>query len=240
MMAQDDQKVNYIDLNEFLKSNSSLFVILGVFSALSIYISDLGGGSVGDATAEIRVGFGGSLLLAFLLTLLIYKQLIEQVGSIEVLLKAHTKLYNWDLIVFTTGLLLLLPSMVYPIVQEVVALYYTVGLLMIFFYIMLSFRIVLKIDQLLPENGILRHTSIIALLMIALYISTEYYNYIDSNLQLIGTKPFSTSNMLPVVLDSLAVISVGIMTVSFVSLVYSIIDLLDTLGKLWRDFRSEG
>ena len=237
-MTIDEQKDNRINVTEFLKDNSSLFVILGVFSALSIYISDLGGGSVGNATTEIRVGFGGSLLLALLLILLIYRQLIDRAGSLENLLKLHTKLTNWDLIVFTGGLLLLLPSLIHPIIQEVVALYYIMGTLIFFLLINIIFRVFLKIEQILPKKGIPRHAMVISLTLASIYSFDMLSNYINSNPQLIGVGPFSLSNIYPVIIDAISVLSIGIYGVSLAILVESVTKLLDIFGELYQDFRS--
>ncbi|WP_144049545.1 hypothetical protein [Halorubrum salipaludis] len=238
-MNEDDQKNDNIDMADFLKSNSELFVILGVFSALAIYISDLGGGgSVGDAASQIRIGFGGALLLTILLILLIYRQLVNQIGSIGDLFKAHTEVQNWDLVVFTGGVILLLPSLVTPIFQQLLALYYIMGILIILSLIAVVFRIMLRVKQVLPEDEIQRDVFLIIISGICYIGTDEYTEYLRSNPELIGPGPFSTSNLSPVIYDSSAVIALAIGSGSILLAMYAVFDLADTLGDRYRQLRN--
>ena len=238
-MSEADQENDDIDVADFLRLNSELFVILGVFSALAIYISDLGGGSVADATNEIRVGFGGALLLSTLLVLLIYKKLVERTGSVGALFRAHTTFQNWDLIVFTGGIILLLPALVTPILQQQVSLYFVIGVLTILVLIAVVFRGMLLIQQSLPDDEIQKNLILIGLSIISFYIGDEYMLYIQSNPDLYGVGPFSTSNLAPVFYDSLAAITVAISFGSVLVVVYATLRLADLIGDRYRQSKSE-
>jgi len=229
-MDEDNQENDDINIADFLKSNSELFVILGVFSALAIYISDLGGDSLGNAPSEIRIGFGGALLLSTLLIIIIYKQLVERVGSIENLFRAHTEYQNWDLIVFTGGIILLLPSLITPIIQELVALYYVIGVLTILGLVAITFRFMLRIEQMLPNNNIQRNIALIIISGICFYFASKYIDFIESNPEVYGPGPFSTSNLSPVLYDSLAVIAFAILSVSLGLTIFAGLNLADSLG----------
>jgi len=230
-MNEENQENDDINIADFLKSNSELFVVLGVFSALAIYISDLGGDSLGNAPSEIRIGFGGSLLLSILLIIIIYKQLVEKVGSIEDLFRAHTEYQNWDLIVFTGGIILLLPSLITPILQELIALYYVIGVLTILGLIAVTFRIMLRIEHILPENDIQRNVILIIISGICIYFARKYLDYLELNPEVYGPGTFSTSNLSPVLYDSLAVIAFAILSVSLGLSIFAGLNLASNLGE---------
>lgn len=197
-----------VDIATFLEKNSKLFVILGVFSALAIYISELGSSNMSEATISVKVGFAGALLLSTLIVVMIYRKMIEHVGSIDDLLLAHANMQNWDLIVFTAGILLLVPSLITPIIQRTLSLYFVIAIFGVFFSIPPIFKVVLQVERKLPNEGWVRSFSIIIISAISIESAGRYIDYVSSNSELIGTSNFSLSNLTPAVLDSLAFIAV--------------------------------
>jgi hypothetical protein len=203
---------NDIDVAGFFDNNSSLFVVLGVFSALAIYISELGGTSLENAPIEIRLGFGGALLLSLLAVLLIYRQIVNHVGSVEDLIRAHANFQNWDLIIFTGGAVFLLPSLITPLLQRLLTLYYVIAVLSILFSMPAMFKIAYEIDTRLTDEGIVRHGQILLLSIAIYWLSSRYVRYIRDNAELYGTGTFSLSHLSPVFYDVSAIIAVIIRT----------------------------
>lgn len=230
-----DEDANKIEMSEFIDSNSSLFVVLGVFSALSIYISDLSSDSLSSAPIEIRIGFVGALLLSLLLIILIYRQLVNHVGSIENLLQAHTKFRNWDLIIFTGGAIFLLPSLITPILQRLLTFYYLIALLGLLFSVPLIFRIASELNKRLAEEGITRYLQILALSAVTYRLTTDYSEYMFSNPHLYGAELFTLSNFLPVLYDISGVIALVLRAFSAVIGFVSIMRTVDGLGAYFRE-----
>jgi len=225
-----------IDVADFLEVHSSLFVVLGVFSALAIYISDLGGGSIETAAIQIRIGFGGSLLLSFLVVVLIYRQMVDYAGSLNALIGAHGHLKNWDLIIFTGGLALLLPSLVIPVLQRLITLYYLILVLGVLFSVPILFRTAIRMEQYLAEDGVIRHIELLVISGFLLASVLKYLEYLRSNPRVAGTAEFSLSNLSPVFYDTTGVIAVALQGALIALIFSSAINLLQTVGNQIRAY----
>lgn len=226
---------NGIDVAKFFDANSSLFIVLGVFSALAIYISELGGGSLDQAPIEIRIGFGGSLLLTLLSVLLIYRQMANYVGSFEELLKAHTSFQNWDLIIFTAGAAFLLPALITPILQQLLTLYYLIGVLLLLFSVPLYARIVLGIDQKLADEGLIRDIPILALSLVVLWATRQYSEYLRANPEKFEPSTFSTENLNPLIYDIMGVQAEILSFIAAVLISMSGVKIVEEIGDRVRE-----
>lgn len=226
MPEEDYAKIN---LGDFVQNNSELFVVLGVFSALAIYISQLNGASIDQAPLETRVGFAGSLLLAILVLSLIYKKLLDIAGSLEKLVRAHARLSNLDLVVFTTGISLLVPALGSPLLEYQSALYYLLGTALLLVYLPLLLEAMLEIRLALPENPYLRYAISATMGTLAFHGSSRVVSHIENNPGLVGTAEFSLHNPNPLLID---VAAVGVAILQMVSLgvaTFSVIFFLDEL-----------
>lgn len=196
-----------VDVGDFLKSNSELFVVLGVFSALAIYISQLHQGPLNESPLETRVGFAGSLLLALLVLALVYGRLIEEAGSLENLIRAHARISNLDLIIFTTGILFLAPSLAAPLLEYQSALYYTLVVASLVLLIPVMFEVILILRSKLPENPYIRSAITLVLGVFIHFAAGDTVAHIRSNPGLVGTDQFSVYNLAPAFYDVLAVMA---------------------------------
>jgi hypothetical protein len=231
---KEDQS-NEIDLAEFLEQHSSLFVVLGVFSALAIYISDLGAEPLDTAPLQIRIGFAGALLLSLLILLVIYQEMVNHVGSVEDLFRAHTNFKNWDLMIFTAGAAFLLPSLITPLLRQISTLYYVIGVLSLIFSLPLIFEVVIIIDSRLTEEGIIRYVQIICVSAFTYWASTQYSDYIISNSNLTGVESFSLSNVEPLFYDVTGVIALIAQTLAGILLLSNSFKFVEELGEKVRE-----
>ena len=216
-----DEISREVDIADFIDQNANLFVVLGVFSALAIYISQLQDGSLTQAPLETRVGFAGSLLLALLILSLIYKQLLGKLGSFKNLFHAHTRLANLDLILFTTGVGLLIPALANPLTQYQSALYYTLGSGGLVISVPMVFVVVSKTQEILPETDYVRQILIMVLGIMSLSGGEAVLDFIRSGYVPIGTRDFSPSNPLPVLFDITGVVALMIQSISICAVIFA-------------------
>jgi hypothetical protein len=210
-----------VDIADFIDNNANLFVVLGVFSALAIYISQLQDTPLTQAPLETRVGFAGSLLLALLILSLIYKQLLGKLGNFENLFHAHTRLANLDLILFTTGVGLLIPALANPLIEYQNALYYTLGAAGLVTSVPMVFVVVSKILYIIPETDYIRQVLIAVLGIISLYGAEAVFGFIRSEDVPVGTGEFSLSNPLPVLFDVIGVVALMIQPIAAVAIIFA-------------------
>jgi len=217
MSEKDTTKV---DIGGFIDDNSNLFVVLGVFSALAIYISQLQDGRLIEAPLQTRVGFVGSLVLAALTITTIFKQLISEIGSIDRFVDSLAKTQNWDLLVFTAGFTLLTPAILAPLLEYQSGLYWALALIMFFFTFALIIKTISKLYDYIPETALLREGTITILGLVLFASSTWVLNFMLSESIPIGTQYFSISTPLPLLFD---VIALDILIIQFISgLVFSL------------------
>jgi|GEM_PF-4431324 len=105
MSEEDDQgneDIDRFDLADFIENQSELFVVMGVFGALAIYISQSASADPGtDAALMIKTGFVSAFILSILMYALIYSQLIDKFDTLNDLYRAHFRLKNASLALFT-------------------------------------------------------------------------------------------------------------------------------------------
>ncbi|WP_254763100.1 hypothetical protein [Natrinema marinum] len=106
------------DLSEFIKDTSELFLVLGVFAATAVYTHDLQGSDVGLTEKYLGYGHGGSLLIVALLTYLIYKEMTQRLGGKFELMRAHLRVKNIELILFSLSYYLLFWSIGWLILDQ--------------------------------------------------------------------------------------------------------------------------
>ena len=107
------------DLATFIKQFSELFVFMGVFGALAIYISQSTTSSPGtEAELMIKTGFVAAFALSMLMYVLIYMKLIEEFGGWNELYRAHFRLQNIPLAAFSLFSGLFVLSVSFAITQN--------------------------------------------------------------------------------------------------------------------------
>ncbi|WP_223173874.1 hypothetical protein [Haloferax sp. AS1] len=81
-MPDDKSQEQNFDLADFIQRKSELFVVMGVFSALSIYVSQIPPEN-SDGLSLTGLGVVSSLLLALIIAILIYLQLALEIGNYD-------------------------------------------------------------------------------------------------------------------------------------------------------------
>lgn len=97
------QDLDAFDLADFIKRKSELFVVMGVFAALAIYITQSadGLGTTTDSALMTTIGFASAFTLSILMLVLIYKKLIEEFDDWHAAFRAHFRLRNTPLALFS-------------------------------------------------------------------------------------------------------------------------------------------
>lgn len=109
-----------IDLADFIEETSELFVVMGVFGALAIYIAQSadGLGTSTDSQLMTTVGFVSAFALSLLMLVLIYGKLIEHFGDWHAAFRAHYRLRNTPLALFSLFAFVLVISIGYILTQH--------------------------------------------------------------------------------------------------------------------------
>lgn len=108
-----------VDLADFIQDRSALLVVMGVFAAVAVYISDSAPefGTSTDSHLMYVTGFVAALGMTVLLFFLVYKELAAEIGSWHHLHHAHYRLNNLPLAFFTLFNAMLILSISYLIMQ---------------------------------------------------------------------------------------------------------------------------
>jgi hypothetical protein len=119
---KDKRKNGYFQIDAFLKENYRLFAIIGVFGALSIYLTKLSADSntlSGDGdTFIVQIGIVSSFILFILVSLVIFWKFHEELrdmSSNNVSLK--TIIVNSKLVLFMVPFCLLIATIVYYVID---------------------------------------------------------------------------------------------------------------------------
>lgn len=100
---QEKESLDAFDLAGFIEERSELFVVMGVFGALAIYIAQSTGelGTTTDSELMTTVGFVSAFALSILMLVLVYKKLIEEFGDWHTTFRAHLRVRNAPLALFS-------------------------------------------------------------------------------------------------------------------------------------------
>jgi hypothetical protein len=116
---QESIEFGSFDLADFIGDHSELFVVMGVFGALAIYISQSASAELGtDANLMIKTGFVSAFGVSILRYALIYRKLIGVFGDWNALYRAHFRLKNAPLAVFSLFSALLVLSLSFMLTQH--------------------------------------------------------------------------------------------------------------------------
>lgn len=200
--GSNDSDSDAFDLADFIDENGSLFVTMGVFGALALYISQTSPEELTESAAMIKIGFAASFLIAMLIFALIYREMRNEFGSWHQLIRAHTRIWeNPALAAFTFFAVLLGLS-----VSFILARHQPI-LLMMGFVAVAGLGYVLGINMLywvgkrVPRTPFWRIGTIIlasfVVLMVTLYLRTN----VLSEYQITTINQLSMSDPVPIVID---------------------------------------
>ncbi|QLC34070.1 hypothetical protein EFA46_007585 [Halarchaeum sp. CBA1220] len=225
-----------VNLADFIEANSELFVVLGVFSALAIYISNISSAITQSPNVGVRVGFVGSLLLALLTLLQIYRRLLNRIGSIREVIEAHAEANNIDLVLFTTSMSAIVPSLALPILSRETAIYYILEILFVFVLIPLFAGVIYNIIDRAPDAGRWFSAEIAITSVGVLWISLKLREYLNNHPDFSDPALFSLNNLFPALGGALYwVLNFVIMS----SLMGVFFGITDTIGEIQEEYGSK-
>jgi hypothetical protein len=202
------------DLAGFIRDWSALFLVMGVFAALAIYILQTTGNSASEASIIIKTGVVASFVLSLLMMFLIYSKMKDRLGSWNELYLAHKQLQNIDLIIFTVFTTLLIFS-----IARILTLHESViFVLSLTATVWLSFALFLgtlfAIGKVTPKTTAWR-ISISLLISIIVLIGSYYLrNELASQFTLTTIDELSMSNPIPIVIDIILVMLATIQSIA--------------------------
>lgn len=112
MERSSNDEIRNFPLDDFIQENSPLFVVMGVFGAISIYLLNMDE-KIANPGADSFISLGGfvaALSLSILMIVLIFQNMVREAGSIDEWMQLHKTWKNADLIAFNTLIYLLLAS----------------------------------------------------------------------------------------------------------------------------------
>jgi hypothetical protein len=181
----DGSKPGAVDLAGFTETHSSLIVVMGVFAAVAVYISQSAPelGTNTDSQLMYATGFVSALGMALLFLGLVYKELAGEVGSWRNLHYAHYRLNNLPLALFTLFNAMLVLSISYLITQYKPVIFMLVLIATLFVGGGFVLRLMYGIGRLLPQSAWVRIPVIfilsIATVFASNFVVTKYFSGIE-------------------------------------------------------------
>ena len=117
---EDGSHVDRISLNSYISENSNLFLVMGVFAALSVYISSIPSDGVDEHF--IQLGLVTSLIITGLLAVVIVLALSNQVSDEAEVITSLLHIKNIDTLVFLSLFATLFYSLLQVVIEDIQAL----------------------------------------------------------------------------------------------------------------------
>lgn len=236
----DDSGDYVVDLADFIQDRSSLVVVMGVFAAVAVYISDsapaLGAGT--ESQLMYTTGFVSALGMTLLFLVLVYKELADEVGSWHHLHHAHYRLDNLPLAFFTLFNIMLILSISYLITRYEPVLFMLLLIATLFAGGGLVLRTLYEIGKHFPQT-VWARISVISffsavVFLVSNYIITEYL----SGVELATIQQMSLTDPMPVVTGVVYVFAVSVRMVAALSALTAIIGIpVLLLDQIRRKFQ---
>lgn len=241
--VQVDESDPYaVDLAEFIQDRSALLVVMGVFAAVAVYISDSAPelGTSTDSQLMYATGFVAALGMTLLLLYLVYRELAVETGSWHHLHHAHYRLDNLPLAFFTLFNVMLILSISYLITQYEPVIFMLLLIATLFAGGGIVLRTLYTIVRHLPQTALVRIPVIFIISIATVFVSNFFITEYLSGVEISTIQQMSLTDPMPVVI-AVAYIFVGsIRTVAALGVFAAIIGvpvvLIDKIrGKLLYD-----
>lgn len=197
----DDSRDYAVDLAEFIQDRSALLVVMGVFAAVAVYISDsvpaLGTGT--DSQLMYTTGFVAALGMTLLFLALVYKELADEAGSWHHLHHAHYRLDNLPLAFFTLFNIMLILSISYLITRYEPVIFMLLLIGTLFAGGGLVVRTLYAIGKHLPQTAWARIPVIFFLSAITVFVSNYIITEYLSGVEIATIREMSLTDPMPVV-----------------------------------------
>lgn len=171
----DDTDLDKFHLADFIEDRSELFVVMGVFGALAIYIAQSTDelGTSTDAELMTTVGFVSAFALSILMLSLVYSKLIEEFGNWNKLYRAHFRVRNAPLALFSLLSLVLVISISHILTRHEPVVFMLVLVATYAAGVGVVMRIVFGVARRVPRTPTWRISTIVTACLVTL-LSTMY------------------------------------------------------------------
>ncbi|PGF13818.1 hypothetical protein CP556_22175 [Natrinema sp. CBA1119] len=203
------------DLSEFIKDTSELFLVLGVFAATAVYTHDLQGSDAGLTEKYLGYGHGGSLLIVALLTFLIYKEMTQRLGGKFELMRAHLRVKNVELILFSLSYYLLFWSIGWLILDQS-SILQIVPLTIIGFFVLGAIMYLFEFLDGNIKSDIKLASILLLLSVVSIVISSNGLIWLPDNYELVTVGTLSLNNAVMMLPTSAFVTSMIVFVMSII------------------------
>lgn len=188
------EELAQFDLAEFVNEWSNLFVVMGVFAATAIYISQVTKGDIQDAQMTARLGFVASLILAALLFVLVYMKLKDEFGSLHRMYRAHFRLRNTPLLIFSLCSFTLSISLMSIVVSRQPVVLLLIMLAIVVLILGLASRFLEKLSNILPKSPSWRIPILLTISVAALVTFSVIHSELSAQYQITHIEKLSAAN----------------------------------------------
>ena len=220
----DDLDPRSVDLAKFIQDRSALLVVMGVFAAVAVYITQAAPtiGTSTDPELMYAIGFVSALGMTLLLLYLVYKELAVEAGSWHNLHHAHYRLDNLPLALFSLFNAMLVLSISFLITRYepvifilvlVAAVFAGGGIVLRFFYYVVG---------LLPESVWARIPAIFTLSLVTMLISTFVIMEYLAGVEISTIHEMSLTEPVPVAIGVAYILVISIRSVAALGVLVSL------------------
>lgn len=223
----NDPKPHAVDLAAFIETHSSLIVVMGVFAAVAVYISQSAPelGTSTDSQLMYATGFVSALGMTLLFLGLVYKELAGEVGSWSNLHYAHYRLDNLPLALFTLFNAMLVLSISYLITQYEPVIFVLVLIATLFVGGGIVLRLMHGIGRLLPQSAWARIPVILILSVVTVFASNFVVTEHLSGIEISTIHEMSLTEPVPVAIAIAYILVVSIRAVAAIGVFASILSI---------------
>lgn len=225
------------DLGNFISAQSELFVTMGVFGALAIYISQSTTSNTPDTELVINTGLVSSFGLSMLMFALIYSKLIDEFGDFHTLYHAHFRPQNAPLLIFSFFSVMLILSLSTILTQHesVIFLLLNVGTMFVGLGVMTQF--LYGIGKRIPDSPMWRILALFLTSSAVLLIIRHLQTNLLTQYQMTTIHNLSLSNPMPILITISLILIATIQSGAAIGVIASIIGvplvIIDTFrGKI--------
>lgn len=160
--GSEEEGGSNISLGDFVDENASIFLVMGVFAALSVYISNLPKDGL-DAEV-VDAGVVSALIISGILSLILFWRILEQVGGIDGIIDNLFTLNNIDFLLFIIAYTYLLDSLIKIVIgrpRAVGAITTSLTIVALFLIAVVGVRIVRnKLEKHIKVDRLERHLNV--------------------------------------------------------------------------------
>jgi len=220
----DDLDPHTVDLAEFIQDRSALLVIMGVFAAVAVYITQAAPAIGTSTNPELiyAIGFVSALGMTLLFLYLVYKELAVETGSWHNLHHAHYRLNNLPLAIFSLLNAMLVLSISFLITRYEPVIFILVLVTALFAGGGIVLRLLYYVVGLLPNSAWARIPAIFTLSLVTFLASTLVIMEYLSGIEMSTIHEMSLTEPVPVAIGVAYILVMSIRSVAALGVLASL------------------